>query len=57
MPKHSQLDRRAFLRGAGLTAVAGAAGAVLPTAEGGGRVQPPGDRYDFDTIYSRIGTD
>jgi cystathionine beta-lyase len=57
MPKHSQLDRRAFLRGAGLTAVAGAAGAALPTAEGGGRVQPPGGRYDFDTIYSRIGTD
>jgi cystathionine beta-lyase len=50
-------DRRSFLRNAGLTALAGAVGpgaslraAAAPAAE------PSNGRYDFDTVYSRIGT-
>ena len=52
------LDRRAFLRSTGMTAVAGAVGTTVPLAAGVGSLsQGQGDRYDFDTIYSRIGTD
>lgn len=58
MSKLSRLDRRAFLRGAGMTAVAGAAGARVPLgAEAGGATRRQGGAYDFDTIYDRIGTD
>jgi cystathionine beta-lyase len=60
MSKLSRLDRRAFLRSTGMTAVAGAVGATVPVplaAEAGGAVRQHGDRYDFDTIYSRVGTD
>ena len=58
MSKLSRLDRRAFLRTTGMTAVAGAVGGTVPLAAqgGGGAVRQDG-RYDFDTIYSRIGTD
>ena len=53
------LDRRAFLRSTGMTAVAGAVGAAVPVAAGAGSLAQgqEGGRYDFDTIYSRIGTD
>ena len=52
------LDRRAFLRSTGMTAVAGAVGTTVPLAAGvGSLAQGQGDPYDFDTIYSRIGTD
>src|ERR1700729_915610 len=48
------LDRRTFLKGMQMVAVAGAAGAGAPAAaapsEGAGK-------YDFDTPYNRIGTD
>ena len=57
MPKLSPLGRRAFLRSTGMTAVAGTVGtAIALEAEAGGTVRQ-GDRYDFDTVYSRIGTD
>ena len=60
MSQRTELDRRAFLRSAGTAALAGAlgttpAGAAAPVL--GGAVQPDGERYDFDTVYSRIGTD
>jgi cystathionine beta-lyase len=48
------VDRRAFLKNAGLTALAGTVGrgaSAAPVAE------PPPTPYDFDTIYSRIGSD
>ena len=48
------LDRRAFLKGMQLVAVASAAGAGVPmpaAAAEGAR------KYDFDTPYNRIGTD
>ena len=58
MSQRSRLDRRTFLRSAGLTAFAGAVGTAVPVpAQGGGGVQPQGGLYDFDTIYDRVGTD
>ena len=58
MSQHNRLDRRAFLRTAGLTAVAGAVSTAAPVStHAGGGGQRPDSRYDFDTIYSRIGTD
>jgi cystathionine beta-lyase len=59
MPHTHGVDRRAFLKNAGLTAFVGAAvghGAPLAAAAGGMTTEPPDGRYDFDTIYSRIGT-
>ena len=53
------LDRRAFLTSAGMTALVGAAGTgpSLEAAVAGATAQPQGSRFDFDTIYNRIGTD
>jgi cystathionine beta-lyase len=58
MSKLNRVDRRAFLRSTGMTAVAGAVGTTVPlAAEAGGAGWRQHGRYDFDTIYSRIGTD
>ena len=58
MSMPDSLDRRTFLRTTGMTAVAGAVGTTVPLAAGVGNLaQGQSDRYDFDTIYSRIGTD
>ena len=53
------LNRRAFLRNAGLTALAGAAaGTPLRAAESPtARQVPSNGTFDFDTIYNRFGTD
>jgi cystathionine beta-lyase len=53
------LNRRAFLRNAGLTALAGAAaGHPLTAAESAAARQVPSSgTFDFDTIYNRFGTD
>ena len=58
MSQRHRLDRRTFLRNAGLTAVAGAVGTAghVPAQASGG-VQPQNGPYDFDTIYDRVGTD
>src|SRR5439155_23532471 len=66
----SQLDgfnRRAFLRTTGMTALAGAVGSgtsfagVARAATGavapGGVIAPGDGKFDFDTPYSRLGTD
>jgi cystathionine beta-lyase len=54
----SGLDRRAFLRNAGLTALAGAVTAGAPgTALAASRYEPSNGKYDFDAIYNRFGTD
>jgi cystathionine beta-lyase len=54
------LDRRAFLRNAGITAIAaGAAPAGMPALSAVSRTSlapPPNGKYDFDTVYNRIGT-
>ncbi|MGD8418361.1 MAG: aminotransferase class I/II-fold pyridoxal phosphate-dependent enzyme [Pseudomonadales bacterium] len=58
----TDLNRRRFLQGSGAAALAGVVGAGTP---GHAAPEPPGatppylidGRYDFDTPYSRIGTD
>lgn len=61
MSQTNGLNRRAFLRNASLTALAGAAAGTsstlsassfAPTGE-----QPTNGKFDFDTIYNRFGTD
>src|SRR5262249_39763319 len=53
------LNRRAFLRNAGLTAVAGAVGSTVtvPLAAAAETALADHGTFDFDTPYSRIGTD
>jgi len=61
MSQANGLNRRSFLRNAGLTALAGAAAgtgspllASTPAATG---EQPTNGKFDFDTVYNRFGTD
>ncbi len=61
MSQHEGLNRRSFLRNAGLTALAaGAAGTGVPLAAAAPETQPfapgPNGKYDFDTPYNRFGT-
>lgn len=58
------LNRRAFLRNASLTALAGATAgtsttliASTPAAADATSQQPANGKFDFDTIYNRFGTD
>jgi cystathionine beta-lyase len=53
------LDRRVFLKNAGLTALAGAVGSAAPIGLSAAEAafEPAGSKYDFDTIYSRVGTE
>src|SRR5688500_6302448 len=55
------LNRRAFLRNAGLTALAGAtAGTSTPLAAADAITalqSPANGKFDFDTVYNRFGTD
>jgi cysteine-S-conjugate beta-lyase len=52
------LNRRTFLRSAGLTAVVGAVGGGTSMAAAPAiGAEPSNGKYDFDTPYSRIGTD
>ena len=54
------LNRRAFLKSAGMTAVAGAAssGISLASPAAAATLEQTGSTtYDFDTVYDRIGTD
>jgi cystathionine beta-lyase len=59
MSQNVGLNRRAFLRNAGMTAVVGAVGSVgAPSiAMAGPLDEPVNGKYDFDTPYSRFGTD
>ena len=63
MSQPNGLNRRAFLRNAGLTALAGAAAgthAPLLAASAGtapAAAQSNNATFDFDTVYSRFGTD
>jgi len=59
MAQQAGLNRRAFLRNAGMTAVAGVVGgatAVRPLAAGSSFQAHPNGRFDFDTPLNRIGT-
>ena len=61
MSQTNGLNRRAFLRNAGLTALAGAAAGtrtpLLAAAEDTAPAQANNATFDFDTVYSRFGTD
>ena len=59
MSQLNGLNRRAFLRNAGITALAGAVTARTPLAAAAAGVDfaAPADKYDFDTVYNRFGTD
>src|SRR5690242_9918837 len=65
MSQHDGLNRRAFLRTTGMTALAGAVGSGSALAAVTGRpaaaaaAAPLADatKFDFDTPYSRLGTD
>jgi cysteine-S-conjugate beta-lyase len=61
MSKLHGLNRRAFIRNAGLTALAGAtAGASHPLSAASPVTEfqaPTNGKFDFDTVYSRFGTD
>jgi cysteine-S-conjugate beta-lyase len=49
-----ELDRRAFLKGVPMVAIAGAVGAGIPVAA---TATPGAGKFDFDTPYNRIGSD
>ena len=53
------LNRRSFLRNAGMTAIAGAVGtgSSLRTVAASALEAAPNGKYDFDTPYNRLGTD
>ena len=62
MSSNHDFSRRSFLKGAGMTALAGAVGAGSASAVSGAAAAAASPylrngKYDFDTIYSRIGTD
>src|SRR6266851_5171078 len=61
MPQNDGLNRRAFLRNAGMTALVGAVGTGTPlgvaAAAAAVAAEPVNGKYDFDTPYNRFGTD
>jgi len=62
MSQTNGLNRRAFLRNAGLTALAGAAAGthaplLAATADTAPAIQASNGTFDFDTVYNRFGTD
>jgi len=59
MSQTSGLNRRSFLRSAGVTALAGAVGKATPlgAAVEAAAFDTPSGKFDFDTPYNRIGTD
>ena len=60
MSQMDGLNRRSFLRNAGLTALAGAAAGssnpLMAAAAGSAFQVPANGKYDFDTIYNRFGS-
>lgn len=58
MSQTNGLNRRSFLRSAGMTALVGAVGTGSPLAAAtGGAAEAAGTTFDFDTPYNRLGTD
>lgn len=60
MTRGDALNRRAFLRNAGVTALAGAVGSRFSAVDAASISRAPelaNGKYDFDTIYNRFGTD
>src|SRR6185503_2752381 len=59
MTQMNGLNRRAFLRNAGMTALVGTVGSgtSVATAVAEAAVAASGTKFDFDTPYNRFGTD
>src|SRR4051812_26836814 len=61
MSQPNGLNRRAFLRNAGLTALAGASAGtrspLIASSLTAAAQQPSSGTFDFDTVYNRFGTD
>lgn len=59
MSQNLELNRRAFLRSAGVTAVLGAVGTKSASAAQTSNLPaaPPYPTYDFDEVFDRVGTD
>ena len=57
MAQITGLNRRAFLKNAGLTAVAGAVTSNTPLAAAAEVALAANGSFDFDTPYNRVGTD
>jgi cysteine-S-conjugate beta-lyase len=57
MSESAGLNRRAFLRNAGMTALAGAVGAAPSPASAAALEAVDDTPFDFDTPYNRFGTD
>lgn len=66
MAQAHRVNRRSFLQNAGMTALLGAmspkvagmaAGDAVASGAGAPAAVPANGKYDFDTVYSRIGTD
>ena len=59
MTQNDGLNRRAFLRNAGMTALVGTVGSgtSVATAVAEAAVAASGTKFDFDTPYNRFGTD
>ena len=57
MALRASLDRRAFLKSAGMTALVGAVGVKAPPIIAAAATRAPDGKYDFDTVYNRVGTD
>ena len=63
MAKFGSLDRRSFIKKAGFSALAGAAGAAgtlattsTASAQSSSQSRMANGRYDFDTVYNRVGS-
>jgi cystathionine beta-lyase len=59
MSQNAGLNRRAFLKNAGMTALVGAVGTSAETAiaAAGAPYEPLDGKFDFDTVPNRVGTD
>lgn len=51
------VNRRSFLQNAGMTALLGAIGSNTSPASAAGGGAAANGKYDFDTVYNRVGTD
>ena len=59
MPQNEGMNRRGFLKNAGMTALVGAVGggSSIATAVAGVGTDSKNVKYDFDEVYNRIGSD
>lgn len=56
MSKNVALDRRSFIKSAGMTALAGASGALATGVNAQSSSRMNNGMFDFDTVYNRVGS-